>query len=198
MTSSTNSGWPPARARTKRRSSSGARLDPEAKRDEALDVPAARGRRDRSRRGCRPSRAGARTRRAPRRRTRARACLQRCAAPPRGARSCPRPWRARRPTRRCAGGPRRGSAPCARTPAGGAPSRLRAGRRRARAERREHGADLFGLQPERAEARLHGQDALARESPSLVPQSTCSMQTIPESGNSLPRGGHVAMWKPTL
>ncbi len=52
----------------------------------------------------------------------------------------------------------------------------------------------------RPSARRRGCTARMRasESPSLVPQSTCSMHTMPESANSLPRGGQVAVWKPTL
>ena len=104
----------------------------------------------------------------------------------------------RRPTRTCAGGPRRGSAPCARRPAAGsafafpeddgtfAPSAV------------STALTSSACRPSARRRGCDGQDARPASRPRLVPQSTCSMQTMPESGNSLPRGGQVATWKPTL
>ena len=115
MTSSMNSGWPPARVAHEAHELVGRGVDAEAQRDEPLDVVGARGRRGR----------GPRARRALLERVREAGArgegeddarvLQPLRAPRRGSRSCPRPSRARRPTRTCAAGPRRGSAPCART-----------------------------------------------------------------------------------
>ena len=195
MTSSTNSGCPPARARTKRSSSSGTASTP--RRDATSFSTSA---------GPRSARSSA-------------------ACPSKPSNGCEKPARAakRNTTRACRSRARTSSSipklsssiACATSHAKAyvrssqrlCTMRTNACRRRAFASPRGDGvlapravSTALTSSSCRPSARSRGCRARMRasESPSLVPHSTCSMLTIPESENSLPRGGHVAVWNPTL